>query len=84
MKSFSQFFFKSSSQVLVTLAGYKPGAAPVLLINHTATWQLEVGEVGSSSSKRALPPGKKCLYTWEQPSGSRTLIWSIKGEIAIQ
>ena len=67
-----------TAQVLVTLAGYRPGAAPVRLINHTATWQLEVGEQGSSS-KRFLAPGKKCLYTWERPSGgSRTLVWSIK------
>jgi vacuolar protein sorting-associated protein 13A/C len=69
-----------TAQVLVTLAGYRPGAAPVLLINHTATWHLEVGEVGSKSSKRILAPGKKCLYTWERPSGgSRTLVWSIQG-----
>jgi hypothetical protein len=54
--------------VLVTLGGYRAGAAPVLLINHTPTWQLEFWEQGSQS-KRFLPPGKKCLYTWEHPSG---------------
>ena len=68
----------NSSQTLVTLSGYKPGYAPVLLVNNTPTWDIEYGDAGSQS-KKFLKPGEKVLFTWERPSGSRTLVWSVLG-----
>ena len=68
----------NSSQSLVTLSGYKAGYAPVLLVNNTPTWDIEYGDAGSQS-KKFLKPGEKVLFTWERPSGSRTLVWSVLG-----
>ena len=34
----------NSSQTLVTLSGYKPGYAPVLLVNNLPTWDIEYGD----------------------------------------
>jgi len=48
-----------NSQVLVTLGGYKPGYAPVLLVNNTIAFNIEYGEAGSES-KHFLSPGILC------------------------
>ena len=68
----------NSSQTLVTLSGYKPGQAPVLLVNNTPTWTIQYGEQGSHN-KKLLGPGEKVLFTWEKPSGARVLHWSVDG-----
>jgi len=66
------------SQTLITLSSYRTGQAPVLLVNNTPTWTIEYGEEGSGN-KKYLGPSEKVLFTWEKPSGSRNLIWSING-----
>ena len=66
----------NSSQTLVTLGGYKPGLAPVLLVNDTPSWTVEYGDTGSAGRK-LLGPAEKVLFTWEKPSGSRTLAWTL-------
>ena len=48
----------NSSQTLVTLAGYKAGFAPVLLVNSLPTWAIEYGDQGSANRKY-LQPGEK-------------------------
>ena len=48
----------NSSQTLVTLAGYKAGFAPVLLVNSLPTWAIEYGDQGSGNRKY-LQPGEK-------------------------
>ena len=29
--------------------------------------------------RRYLAPGEKCLFTWDRPSGSRSLSWTVSG-----
>ena len=66
----------NSSQTLVSLSGYKAGYAPVLLVNSLPTWDIEYGDQGSSNRKY-LKPGEKVLFTWDKPSGVRSLSWSV-------
>ena len=66
----------NSSQTLVTLSGYKPGYAPVLLVNNLPTWPILYGDQ-SSENRKYLNPGEKVLFTWDKPSGSRVLNWSV-------
>ena len=68
----------NSSQTLVSLSGYRAGQAPILLVNATPSWTIEFGEAGSQA-RRYLAPGERCLFTWDRPSGPRTLVWSING-----
>ena len=39
----------------MTLGGYKPGYAPVLLVNNTATYHIEYGEAGSDTLHTLFP-----------------------------
>ena len=66
----------NSCQTLVSLSGYKAGYAPVLLVNSLPTWDIEYGDQGSSNRKY-LKPGEKVLFTWDKPSGVRSLSWRV-------
>ncbi|CAG9815731.1 unnamed protein product [Phaedon cochleariae] len=59
--------------VYINLAAYEVGSAPALLINHS-TMDITFWEK-DSVQKRVLPPKHVCFYTWENPSGSRILVW---------
>lgn len=59
--------------VYITFMPYKPGLAPALIINHTNKvinfWEKE------SVTIRQLEPSHSVLYTWENPTGPRLLVW---------
>lgn len=57
------------------MAQYQTGMAPALVINHTnytmSFWEKETVQI------RKLYPCHNFLYTWENPSGPRVLVWDI-------
>ncbi|XP_028133900.2 intermembrane lipid transfer protein Vps13 isoform X1 [Diabrotica virgifera virgifera] len=59
--------------VYINLAPYEDGSAPALLVNHSnytiSYWEKD------SVQKRELPPSTCCYYTWENPSGPRSIVW---------
>ncbi|CAG9865247.1 unnamed protein product [Phyllotreta striolata] len=59
--------------ILINVAPYEDGSAPALLLNHSdytlCYWEKE------SVQKRYLQPNESVLYTWENPSGPRQLVW---------
>ncbi|KAF5306759.1 hypothetical protein FQA39_LY01517 [Lamprigera yunnana] len=61
--------------VYINLFAYDPGMAPALIINQTeqtmTIWEKEAVQL------RKLGPDHKVLYTWENPSGPRVLVWDI-------
>ncbi len=69
---------KSNSETLLTLSSYSRGLAPVQMVNGTSSCTIEFCERGASA-KQCLGPGDAIYYTWMDPSGPRTLLWSISG-----
>lgn len=67
--------------VYISLSPYSPGQAPALIINHTSH-TIDIWEKGSINV-RSIQSLNRMFYTWENPSGSRKLIWEdhIKKEI---
>ncbi|KAF5289221.1 hypothetical protein FQR65_LT00109 [Abscondita terminalis] len=61
--------------IYINLSAYELGMAPALIINHTSNtmciWEKETVQL------RRLEPGNKILYTWENPSGPRVLVWDV-------
>ncbi|XP_018574731.1 vacuolar protein sorting-associated protein 13 isoform X2 [Anoplophora glabripennis] len=59
--------------IYINLVPYEHGSAPALLINHTDSpitfWEKE------SVQKRILGSKHSLLYTWENPSGPRLIVW---------
>ncbi|CAG9772493.1 unnamed protein product [Ceutorhynchus assimilis] len=57
----------------INFAPYAIGCAPALIINHTIHdfnfWEKESVQI------RTLKPKTQMLYTWENPSGPRKLVW---------
>lgn len=68
----------SNSEILLSFSSYIKGLAPVLLINTTRREYIEFGEKGNDV-RELLGPGQSKLYTWQDPTGSRTLSWAISG-----
>ncbi|XP_050293110.1 intermembrane lipid transfer protein Vps13 isoform X2 [Anthonomus grandis grandis] len=68
--------------VYISLAPYTIGCAPALIINHTSHtfnfWEKESVQI------RTLQPKTKVLYTWENPSGPRLLVWEKGHKIEIE
>ncbi|KAK0157380.1 hypothetical protein PV328_011128 [Microctonus aethiopoides] len=59
--------------VYISLSPYSPGHAPALIINHTSH-TIDIWEKGSINV-RSIQSLNRMFYTWENPSGSRKLIW---------
>ncbi|XP_020707369.2 intermembrane lipid transfer protein Vps13 isoform X2 [Athalia rosae] len=59
--------------VYISMSGYTPGNAPALIINHTPH-TINLWEKGSMNV-RSIQSYNRMFYTWENPAGSRTLVW---------
>ena len=72
----------NSSQTLVTLAGYKAGYAPVLLVNSLPSWTIEYGDQASGNRKR-LEPGEKVseCQTLSSPSPKPSMLYLASGSV---
>ncbi|KAH1006005.1 hypothetical protein HUJ04_006891 [Dendroctonus ponderosae] len=68
--------------VYVSLAPYAVGCAPALIINHTTQdfnfWEKQSVQI------RSLKPNGYVYYTWENPSGPRTLVWEKSPKVEIE
>ncbi|XP_015584675.1 vacuolar protein sorting-associated protein 13 isoform X2 [Cephus cinctus] len=57
----------------ISLSEYTPGSAPALIINHTPQ-TIHLWEKGSMNV-RSVQSFNQMLYTWENPSGPRKIVW---------
>lgn len=68
--------------VYINFAPYTAGSAPALIINHCGSdmnfWEKQSVQI------RTLKPKTSLLYTWENPSGSRTILWEKAHKIEIE
>ncbi|KAL3279818.1 hypothetical protein HHI36_017325 [Cryptolaemus montrouzieri] len=59
--------------IYISLASYGVGMAPALIVNHTRDcmnfWEKQSARISKLKSKHSM------LYTWENPSGPRILVW---------
>ncbi|XP_054866363.1 intermembrane lipid transfer protein VPS13C isoform X4 [Amphiprion ocellaris] len=65
----------SDHSTVVSFSDYYEGAAPVLLLNHTAWTSISYTQSGSSVV-RELKPNEARRFAWDDPTGVRTLRWS--------
>ncbi|XP_044533949.1 vacuolar protein sorting-associated protein 13A [Gracilinanus agilis] len=68
----------------ITFMDYHDGSATFLLINHTKDEIVEYKQSCLIEMEDMLPPGKAVLYTWNDPIGTRKLIWKCgksRGEV---
>ncbi|OAD52957.1 Vacuolar protein sorting-associated protein 13A, partial [Eufriesea mexicana] len=63
----------SEGGVYISLSVYTHGNAPALIINHTP-YTINFWEKGSLNV-RAVQTNNRMFYTWENPAGSRRLVW---------
>lgn len=65
----------TEGSIFISLTNYRPGFAPAMIVNHTGDtlrlWEKE------SVTLRKLEPYHCVYYTWDNPSGQRTLVWDI-------
>ncbi|XP_077569200.1 intermembrane lipid transfer protein VPS13C isoform X2 [Stigmatopora nigra] len=66
----------SDHSTVVGLGDYFRGAAPALLINHTARAEVAYRQSGPPAADRRLKPGEARRFAWDDPAGVRTLAWS--------
>uniref|UniRef100_F6PPD5 Vacuolar protein sorting 13 homolog A n=1 Tax=Monodelphis domestica TaxID=13616 RepID=F6PPD5_MONDO len=69
---------------VITFMDYHDGSATFLLINHTKDEIVEYKQSCLVEIEDMLPPGKAVLYTWNDPIGTRKLIWKCgksRGEV---
>lgn len=64
----------SEGGVFIAFTAYHPGDAPALIINHTS--QLVKFWEKGNSNERCLEPFEKMLYTWQDPTGDRLILWN--------
>lgn len=60
--------------MVTTLTSYKPGMATVLLINHIDRCSIQFNQKDVKTT-HMLGSEQAMLYTWEDPVGSRELLW---------
>ncbi|XP_057687593.1 intermembrane lipid transfer protein VPS13C isoform X2 [Corythoichthys intestinalis] len=65
----------SDHSAVVGFGDYYEGAAPALLVNHTARAEIVYRQSGCSADHR-LEPGQARRFAWDDPAGVRTLSWS--------
>ncbi|XP_029943561.1 vacuolar protein sorting-associated protein 13C [Salarias fasciatus] len=68
----------SDHSTVIRLSDYYDGAAPALLINHTAWTSLRYSQSGSGFTHE-LKPGEARRFVWDDPTGLRTLQWTCRG-----
>ncbi len=70
----------SESSLVVVVGPYRPGRAPVLLVNHSTHRTVAVQEEAVDGDQRppalVLAPQQACYFTWSRPDAARTLSWS--------
>ncbi|XP_066591225.1 intermembrane lipid transfer protein Vps13 isoform X2 [Prorops nasuta] len=59
--------------VYISMSGYSPGNAPALIVNHTRH-SINFWEKGSMNV-RCIQSNNRMFYTWENPAGSRIIVW---------
>lgn len=60
----------------ITFNEYRPGDAPVLVKNYCADLFLKIQQQ-DLSPVTLLSPYNSLLYTWDDPSRSRQLVWNV-------
>ncbi|KAI8503100.1 Vacuolar protein [Branchiostoma belcheri] len=70
----------SESANIISFSGYSPGAAAVLLVNHTANNLIHYTQSHQKKEQTyVLAPQQAVLYTWADPTGKKELLWNIDG-----
>ncbi|KAF7282566.1 hypothetical protein GWI33_002356 [Rhynchophorus ferrugineus] len=68
--------------VYINIAPYDVGCAPALIINHCNAdmnfWEKQSVQIRTLKSKSCM------LYTWENPSGPRTIVWEKAHKVEIE
>ncbi|XP_077419043.1 intermembrane lipid transfer protein VPS13C isoform X3 [Vanacampus margaritifer] len=65
----------SDHSSVIGFADYYDGAAPALLVNHTPWVDISYKQ-SACSAVHQLKPGEARRFTWDDPTGVRTLSWS--------
>ncbi|XP_036365427.1 vacuolar protein sorting-associated protein 13A [Octopus sinensis] len=65
----------TETSFITTLTNYKLGMASVLLVNHTDRCSVQFSQKDVKTT-HMLGSEQAMLYTWENPSGNRELIWT--------
>ncbi|XP_066448424.1 intermembrane lipid transfer protein VPS13C isoform X2 [Eleutherodactylus coqui] len=69
--------------IVIKVSDYYEGAAPALIMNHTARAKLTYWQSGIEEEK-VLLPGETRLFAWTDPTGTKKLMWTYsqdKGEL---
>ncbi|CAH1251543.1 VPS13A [Branchiostoma lanceolatum] len=70
----------SESANIISFSGYSPGAAAVLIVNHTANNLIHYTQSQQKKEQTyVLAPQQAVLYTWADPTGKKELLWNIDG-----
>ncbi|KAF7703592.1 hypothetical protein HF521_022599 [Silurus meridionalis] len=62
----------------ISFTDYYDGAAPALLVNHTARDTITIRQSGCEAFSD-LKPGEVQLFVWDNPAGVRKLCWTCQG-----
>ncbi|XP_072235878.1 intermembrane lipid transfer protein VPS13C isoform X2 [Leuresthes tenuis] len=65
----------SDHSTIIGFSDYYDGAAPALLLNHTAWVTISYKQSGSAAVYE-LKPSEARRFVWDDPTGTRTLSWS--------
>lgn len=65
-----------SDSFRILFRDYKPGDAPIYIKNYCADMFLKINQHGQSPVT-LLNPNHSLLYTWDDPTGCRQLIWNV-------
>ncbi|KAG5312576.1 VP13A protein, partial [Acromyrmex insinuator] len=68
--------------VYISMSAYVPGNAPAMIINHTPH-TINLWEKGSLNV-RSVQSYNRMFYTWENPAGSRKLMWEDNNDKEIE
>ncbi|XP_059141648.1 intermembrane lipid transfer protein VPS13A-like [Physella acuta] len=66
----------SESSMITTLKIYMKGMATVMFVNHTSQCNILVRQSGSKEVEMTLEPQTTQLYTWNNPTGNREILWT--------
>ncbi|KAM3927460.1 intermembrane lipid transfer protein VPS13C isoform 2-T2 [Leptodactylus fuscus] len=73
----------SDHSIVIKFSDYYEGAAPALIMNHTARAKLTYNQSGIEK-ENVLLPGEAKLFAWADPTGTKKLMWTYsqnKGEL---
>jgi vacuolar protein sorting-associated protein 13A/C len=66
--------------IKIVFQHYAPGFAAVLLVNQTSKVTIDYSQKDANVERLKLEPGYSTMYTWQDPTGKRELIWSYEGK----